>query len=108
MEFLQLYYFNLVAKCEHMTSAAAQLHIAQPALTQTIRRLEQELGVPLFDHEGRRIRLNIPNKSFRQRTTPKQRLTMYVSRPSGQCLPPLWQPHRCCLKLWSSFIGNFR
>ncbi len=58
MEFLQLYYFNLVAKCEHMTSAAAQLHIAQPALTQTIRRLEQELGVPLFDHEGRRIRLN--------------------------------------------------
>lgn len=58
MELLQLYYFNLVAKSEHLTSVAKQLHIAQPALTQTIKRLEQEFGVPLFSHKGRGIQLN--------------------------------------------------
>ena len=42
MELLQLKYFLAVAESEHMTNTAKQLHIAQPALTQSIHRLEQE------------------------------------------------------------------
>ena len=37
MELTQLRYFLAVARLEHMTRAAAQLHIAQPALTKSIR-----------------------------------------------------------------------
>ena len=44
MELLQLEYFYAVAKTQHVTHTAEQLHIAQPALTQSIHRLEKELG----------------------------------------------------------------
>ena len=58
MELLQLYYFQVTARHEHMTEAAKELHIAQPALSQTIKSLETELGTPLFDRHGKHIRLN--------------------------------------------------
>lgn len=56
MELLQLQYFRKVAELEHMTRAAEELRIAQPALSKTISRLEEDLGVPLFDRNGRQIR----------------------------------------------------
>lgn len=64
MELLQLYYFQVTARCEHISAAARELHIAQPALSQTIRRLEQELGTPLFDRIGKRIQLNDCGRIF--------------------------------------------
>lgn len=64
MELLQLQYFLKVAKLEHMTKAAQELRIAQPALSKTIARLEEDLGVPLFDRKGRNIRLNSFGKVY--------------------------------------------
>ena len=64
MELLQLRYFRTVARWEHMTRAAQELHIAQPALSKTIARLEEHVGVPLFDRQGGRIRLNAFGKTF--------------------------------------------
>lgn len=64
MELLQLQYFRTVARLEHMTKAAEELRIAQPALSQTIARLEADLGVPLFDRKGRSITLNMYGKAF--------------------------------------------
>ncbi|MFJ2745108.1 LysR family transcriptional regulator [Streptomyces sp. NPDC087440] len=58
MDLLQLRYFRTVARYEHMSRAAEELHVAQPSLSRTIARLEADLGTPLFDREGRRIRLN--------------------------------------------------
>ena len=52
-----LRYFLEVARTLHITRAAERLHIAQPALTQNIQQLEQELGVELFERKGRRISL---------------------------------------------------
>jgi DNA-binding transcriptional LysR family regulator len=64
MELLQLRYFQTVARTEHMTKAAQELHIAQPALSKTISRLEADMGVPLFDRHGGRIRLNTFGKLY--------------------------------------------
>jgi DNA-binding transcriptional LysR family regulator len=64
LEFLQLHYFQTVARLEHMTKAAEELQIAQPSLSKTIARLEKDLGVPLFDRNGRQIRLNPFGQAF--------------------------------------------
>ncbi|SFD72215.1 DNA-binding transcriptional regulator, LysR family [Paenibacillus catalpae] len=64
MELLQLQYFRTVAKYEHMTKASEELRIAQPALSKTISRLEEDVGVPLFDRQNRQIRLNRFGRAF--------------------------------------------
>lgn len=58
MEIQQLEYFKTVAHMEHMTRAAEKLSISQPALSKSISNIEQELGMPLFDRQGRSILLN--------------------------------------------------
>lgn len=67
MELLQLHYFRTVAKLEHMTKAAQQLQIAQPSLSKTISRLEEDLGAPLFNRKHRQIQLNEFGKVFLKR-----------------------------------------
>jgi DNA-binding transcriptional LysR family regulator len=64
MDLLQLRYFQAVAKSEHMSRAAEELHISQPSLSKAISRLEEDLGVDLFDREGRQIKLNRFGKAF--------------------------------------------
>ena len=55
MELTQIRYFLEVAQSQHITSSAEKLHIAQPALSQAIKRLEEDLGVPLFAKKGRNV-----------------------------------------------------
>lgn len=50
--------FLAVAEAEHVTAAAARLHLSQPAATRAIGRLEDQFGVRLFDRPGHRVRLN--------------------------------------------------
>lgn len=70
MEILQLKYFYALAQAQHVTRTAEQLHIAQPALTQTIHRLEKELGVKLFQSSGRNIVLTPAGKYLQEKLGP--------------------------------------
>ena len=64
MTLLQLQYFKTLAHVLHYTQAAAQLHIAQPSLSYSIKELEKELGVKLFEKDSRHVRLTIYGEQF--------------------------------------------
>lgn len=64
MELQQLEYFRVVARTEHVTQAAEELGITQPALSRAMARLERDLGVALFDHRGRSVKLNRYGQAF--------------------------------------------
>lgn len=70
MELLQLKYFMVTARYEHMTQASKMLHIAQPALSQSIKRLEDELNVKLFIRSGRNIQLSPSGKFLQKKLAP--------------------------------------
>jgi LysR family transcriptional regulator, transcription activator of glutamate synthase operon len=57
VELRQLVYFEAVVRCGGFSRAAEQLHIAQPAVSAQVRRLEVELGTPLLERTTRRVAL---------------------------------------------------
>ena len=57
MELRSLHYFVRIAELGSITRASAHLHVAQPALTRHIQRLEDELDVTLFTRANRGVRL---------------------------------------------------
>ncbi len=64
IESRQLRYFITAAHLLHITRAAEALHIAQPALTQNIRQLEEALGVQLFHRIRKRVSLTEAGQVF--------------------------------------------
>lgn len=67
MELRQLQYFVRVARLQHVTKAAEELHVAQSAVSRQIHRLEEELGVHLFVQKGRNVQLTPVGQLFLRR-----------------------------------------
>lgn len=64
MELNQIRQFRIIAQTGSISKAAEKLFIAQPSLSQTLKRLEEDLGYRLFDRFGKKIVLNDAGKIF--------------------------------------------
>lgn len=64
MELRQLKYFIKAAELQNFTEASNSLFITQSTLSQQIKQLEEELGIPLFDRIAKRVRLTEAGKAF--------------------------------------------
>lgn len=62
MEILQLRQFKAIAEFENMTRAAASLYVSQPTLSAMLKKLETEIGLPLFVREKNRLKLTEAGK----------------------------------------------
>ena len=64
MEIRQLEYFLMVSKVNSFTRAAERLYVSQPAVTNAVRSLEDELGIRLFDRSQKHVLLTTEGKIF--------------------------------------------
>lgn len=64
MNLEQMQFFSVVAQMENVSKAAESLHMTQSTLSKNILRLEEEIGVPLFDRHGKKIFLNEQGSRF--------------------------------------------
>jgi DNA-binding transcriptional LysR family regulator len=67
MELTPLRYFIAIARAGHMTRAARELSVSQPALSAAVRKLEEEAGAPLLDRTGRGVELTAAGREFLSR-----------------------------------------
>ncbi len=66
MELRHLRYFTAVAENLNFSEASRRIHVAQPAISQTILDLEDELGVRLLVRDRRTVRLTAAGEIFRR------------------------------------------
>ena len=64
MDFSHLNYFRTVARLGNLSEAAKELYISQPGLSRYLTRLEQEIGIPLFERRKGRVELNTYGEVF--------------------------------------------
>jgi DNA-binding transcriptional LysR family regulator len=67
MELTQLAQFKAIAECESLSRAAEKIYISQPSLSASLRKLEDELDVRLFERRKGKIILNDAGKMALQR-----------------------------------------
>lgn len=85
MELRQFAYFVAIAEERNFTRAAERVRIAQPAISQQIRRLERELGEPLFDRVKRGVRLTPAGEAL----LPHARATLAAARQGREAITAL-------------------
>ena len=114
MELHELDYFVTIAQLGNITKAAQQLYVSQPTLTKSLQRLEEEVGLPLFQRTGRRLVLTYAGERYLARA--KELLSVKrtldaemadIRREDVGRLPVGIPPVRCSFSL-PSVLPGFR
>jgi len=114
LELRQLRYFVEVAEREHMTEAADHLHVAQSAVSLQIAKLEDELGVMLFERVGRNLKLTDIGKTFLVHVKKALQAIDYAKEKVDQYLDPehgtvkIGYPSSFVNHLLPTIISNFK
>ncbi len=66
MNLKQAKYVKTIAECGSLTAAAKQLFVSQPSLSQMLRQIEEEIGLPIFDRSVSPIRLTYAGEKYLQ------------------------------------------
>ena len=114
MELRQLQYFVKVARKQHVTQAAEELHVVQSAVSRQIRLLEEELGVILFVQKGRNVQLTSIGRLFLNRVEgilseldkAVDEIQEFLDPDAGEIR--IGFPHSIVLTLLPSVIAAFR
>ncbi|TCZ74272.1 LysR family transcriptional regulator [Paenibacillus albiflavus] len=114
MELRQLQYFVKVARKQHVTQAAEELHVVQSAVSRQIRLLEEELGVTLFVQKGRNVQLTSVGRLFLTRVEgvlteldkAVDEIHEFLDPDAGEIR--IGFPHSIVLTLLPSVIAAFR
>lgn len=64
MNLKQAQYIKTIAECGGITAAAKKLFVSQPSLSQMLRQIEQEIGLPLFDRSTSPLRLTYAGEKY--------------------------------------------
>lgn len=64
MDLRQMEYFQMVCRLSNLTRAAERLHVAQPAISVAMQKLEEELGVQLFSRSQKQFTLTTEGQVF--------------------------------------------
>ena len=92
--------FLTVAKSESISKAAEQLYISQPSLTKRMQQLEAQLGVALFDHKSRPLKLSPAGELYYEyltRSAVQEHALLLDLREAASCpwaRRPIW-PRAC-------------
>ena len=93
VELRQLEAFVSVATELHFGRAAERLHVSAPTLSELIRRLERELGTPLFTRTTRRVAMTSAGEELLARASSSS--TRWPRRPPRSAVSPEETPERC-------------
>ena len=95
VELRQLRYFLAVAEELSVTAAARRFHMAQPALSQAVTKLERQLGAVLFDRAGGRLRLTAAGRLL----VPEARALVNRAREVTELVPRAQGPEPTVLRI---------
>ena len=104
MNLQQLEYFKKIAETENFTAAAASASVTQPALSKAISKLEDELNVPLFERNGRNVKLTSFGEVFLKRAN----LALMEIEKGINELQDMLNPDKAIISIASTYcIGTY-